>query len=96
MTPHADLFDGKLTFSFGYLPGRIRKLVALPRAFRSGEGNLIELPEIHEYHTTWLKIKINPTPTHSDGELFDLAATELEYTILPSKLPMLVDLNGGA
>jgi diacylglycerol kinase (ATP) len=91
MAPHADPFDGKLTFSFGYLPGRMQKFGVLPKAFKPGEGNLPEHPKIHEIDTTWLKISTTPSPTHSDGELFDLAITELEYRIFPAMLPILVD-----
>lgn len=91
MAPHADPFDGMLTFTFGYFPGRLQKFAVLPKAFKAGDGNLTEHPKVHEINTSWLKISTNSSPTHSDGELFDLAITELEYRIFPAMLPILVD-----
>lgn len=96
MTPHADPFDGMLTFSFGFIPGRLRKLSILPKAFKADEGNLTEHPQIHEINTSRLKITTTPSPAHSDGELFSLGLTALEYTILPGKLPFLIDPSSDA
>jgi diacylglycerol kinase (ATP) len=90
MAPHANLFDGVMTFSFGYFPGRIEKLRVLPMALQEEEGNLSEHPKTHEIDTSWIKIKSTPSPTHTDGEIFDYAATEFEYSILPAKLPVLM------
>jgi diacylglycerol kinase (ATP) len=91
MAPSADPFDGKLHFTFGFVPRRLQKFGVLPKAFRAGEGNLTEDPRVHEKSTTWLKISTTPSPAHSDGELFDLAITKLEYRIFPAMLPILVD-----
>lgn len=85
--PHADPFDGKLSFVFGYIPTRIRIFGVLPRIMRPDEGNYIEHPAVHEIHGTWLRAKATPgTPAHADGELFDRDIRELEYKIFPNAL----------
>jgi YegS/Rv2252/BmrU family lipid kinase len=96
MAPHADPFDGKLTFSFGCIPGRFGKLSALPMAFNEHEGNLAEHPKVHEFNTDWLKVTTTPSPSHTDGELFDLQATQLEYRIFPARLPMILNPDTNA
>ncbi|MFQ5616650.1 MAG: diacylglycerol/lipid kinase family protein [Anaerolineales bacterium] len=85
--PHADPFDGKLSFAYGYLPTRLKTLRALPMTMKSGKGNITEHPAVHEIHCTWLSVHAKtPTPAHVDGEVFDEAAQELEYRVLPGKL----------
>jgi YegS/Rv2252/BmrU family lipid kinase len=87
MTPHADPFDGKLTFVHAYRKTRWELLKTLPRTMKSGAGSYVELPGVHEIHTKWLKVKLEtPTPAHSDGEIFDPAIKELEYKVNPGKL----------
>ena len=91
MTPHADPFDGKLTFVHGYRPSRLGMFQVLPNAMKPGAGNMVEMEGIHELHCTWLKIKLDkPSPAHTDGELFDKWITEFEYRILPGAVPMLM------
>jgi diacylglycerol kinase (ATP) len=91
MTPHADPFDGKLTFVYGYLPTRFQIFKLLPHTMRPGKGSYVEHPAIHEINTTWLKVKSDqPTPAHSDGEVFSKALFEVEYTIHPGKQPILI------
>ena len=94
MTPHADPFDGKLTFVYGYLPTRLQILRTLPRTMRPGKGSYVEQPAMHEIHAEWLKIKSDqPTPAHADGVIISREIQELEYRILPSVLPVLLPLN---
>lgn len=91
MTPHADPFDGKLTFMYAYRASRLELFQALPRAMKTGEGSLVEMDGIHEVHCTRLKIHLDkPSPVHTDGELFDHWQTDLEYKIFPTAVQMLV------
>lgn len=89
--PHADPFDGKLTFIYGFLPTRIKILGALIMLLKPAKGNITEHPAVHEVHTTRLKVHVEPsTPAHSDGEVFSEAIQDLEYSILPGRLPILL------
>jgi YegS/Rv2252/BmrU family lipid kinase len=89
--PHASPFDGKLSFIYGFAPTRRRLLQLLPRLTKPAAGNITEAPEIQEIHTPWLRIHIEPgSPVHTDGEVFDLDIHDLEYRVLPGKLPMLL------
>lgn len=89
--PHADPFDGKLSFIYGSAPTRRQIIRLLPRMFKPAEGNIAESPVIHEIHTTKLRVHTKPgTPVHSDGEVFDTNIQDLEYSILPGKLPVLI------
>lgn len=91
MTPHANPFDGRLTFVYGNIPSRLQILSILPRTMKPGAGSYVEDPAIHEIHSTWLKIKMkNPTPLHADGEIQSGAAMEIDYSVLPGILPILV------
>ncbi len=91
MTPHADPFDGKLTFMYAYRATRLGLFQALPRAMKTGEGSVVEMDGIHEVHCTRLKIRLDkPSPVHTDGELFDEWLTDLEYKIFPTAVQMLV------
>jgi diacylglycerol kinase (ATP) len=87
MTPHADPFDGKLTFVYAYRRTRWQLLKTLPRTMKPGAGSYVELPDVHEINSEWLKVKLDtPTPAHSDGEIFDEAIMELEYKVQPGRL----------
>ena len=91
MTPHADPFDGKLTFMYAYRGSRLGLFQALPRAMKTGEGSLVEMDGIHEVNCTCLKIHLDkPSPVHTDGELFDQWQTELEYKVFPAAVQMLI------
>ena len=90
--PSADLFDGKLSFVYGYIKTRFEIFKVLPKMMKSGEGNYTDHPSVHEVHCTNLKVQIKPTtPAHTDGELFDRAISEVEYNIYPSDLPIFVE-----
>ncbi len=87
MTPHANAFDGKLTFVYGFGATKRRLFVLLPAAMKPEAGNYVEAPEIHEEEATWIKIHLeNPSPAHVDGEIFDLNILDLEYGIQPGRL----------
>ena len=94
MTPHADPFDGKLTFVYGYIPTRRRIMMTLPKTMKAVDGNYVEHPAIHEVHTSRLRIKSKQhTPFHTDGEIQTKYALDLEYLVLPAHLPILLDVN---
>lgn len=89
--PHADPFDGKLSFVHGHIQSRFKILQVLPATMKPGKGNYVEHPAIHEEHCTWLKVQVEPaTPAHTDGELFDRNIQELGYRIFPAKIPILM------
>ncbi len=91
MTPHADPFDGKLTFAFGYRKTRLGLFQALPRAMKPGEGNYVEMDGMWEVHTTGLTIHLDkPSPAHTDGELFPDFVQDFVYTINPGRLKILL------
>jgi len=91
MTPHADPFDGMLTFVHGYMPTRTQTMRLLPRTMKPSEGSYIEHPNIHEYQTPWLTIhSLQPTPMHADGEIQSEALQEINYRIIPAILPIIV------
>ena len=91
MAPHADMFDGRLTFVYGFRSSRLQLLRLLPRTMRPGPGSYIEMDGISEIHSTWLRARIDPpAPTHADGEVFAHEIRELEYRVLPARLQVLV------
>ncbi|MCI0608872.1 MAG: diacylglycerol kinase family lipid kinase [Anaerolineae bacterium] len=91
MTPHADPFDGKLTFMHGHRGTRLGLFQALPRAMKPGKGSFVEMEGMYEIHCTRLKIHLDkPSPVHTDGELFDQWLTDLEYKIFPTTVQMLI------
>jgi diacylglycerol kinase (ATP) len=91
MTPHADPCDGKLTLAFGYRGTRWGLFSALPRAFKEDEGSYIDLPGMCEVNATRIKIHLDkPSPVHTDGVLFDHWLTDLEYSIFPATVPVLM------
>ncbi len=90
MAPHADPFDGKLTFAYGYRRTRLGLFQALPRAMKPGPGSFVEMEGMHEVNCTRLTIHLDRlSPVHTDGELFDQWAQELEYGIIPAAVPVL-------
>jgi diacylglycerol kinase (ATP) len=86
MAPHADPFDGKLTFLMGYRGTRLGALLLLPKLMQP-EGNVVKEKDVMEVDATRLKIHLDhPAPAHMDGELFPEWQQDFEYSILPSKL----------
>jgi YegS/Rv2252/BmrU family lipid kinase len=91
MTPHADLTDGKLTLAFGYRGTRLGMFQALPRAFKEGDDSYIELEGMQELHTTRVSVQLDqPSPAHTDGELFPEFVQNFDYSIQPGRLQLLV------
>jgi len=89
--PNADPFDGKLSFVHANVDTRFEILKLLPRILKAGEDNYTNHPQVHEIHCKWLKIHFEPaTPVHSDGEVFNFAAQDLEYRIHPGRIPILL------
>jgi diacylglycerol kinase (ATP) len=90
MSPHADPFDGKFHFVYGYRNTRGEILSIFPRTMKPGPGNYVEAEGIHEQTATWIKIHIETTAAaHVDGEIFSTAIQDLEYRILPGRLKIL-------
>jgi len=58
MAPHADLFDGKLTFVYGLRRTRHEMFAVLPKTMKRDEGSYVETKDIHEEHSTWIKIHV--------------------------------------
>lgn len=91
MTPHADMFDGKLTLAFGYRATRLGLFAALPRAFHEGEKSYVYMDGMRELHATRVSIHLDhPSPAHTDGELFPQFIQDFEYSIQPGRLKILV------
>jgi diacylglycerol kinase (ATP) len=90
MAPHADLFDGKLTFVHGLRRTRHEMFAILPKTMKRGQGNYVETKDIHEENSSWIKIHVDsPTPAHIDGEIFSEAIQDLDYHIHPGRLQIL-------
>lgn len=91
MAPHADPFDGKLTFVYAYRPTSLSMLAILPKTMKPGPGSYIEADGVHEINSTWLKVRLDrPSPAHGDGELFSMGLTEVEYRVEPGRLKVLM------
>ena len=91
MAPHADLADGKLTLAYGYRGTRLGMFMALPRAMKPGQGSYVEMDGMNEVHCTRVSIHLDhPSPAHTDGELFPKFVQDLEYSIQPGRLKILV------
>jgi diacylglycerol kinase (ATP) len=91
VTPHADPFDGLLTFVYGYIPSRGQILRVLPMTMKPDAGNYIEHPSIHEIHSPWLRVHAEtPTPMHAGGEIQSHSVQDLDYCVLPKILPVLL------
>ena len=91
MAPHADPFDGKLTFVYGLRRTRAAMFAVLPKTMKRDKGSYVETVDIHEEHSTWIKIHVDtPTPAHIDGEIFSEAIQDLEYHIHPGRLQILL------
>jgi diacylglycerol kinase (ATP) len=92
VTPHANAFDGLLTFVYGYLPTRRQIMRVLPRLMKAGPGSYVEHPSIHEIHSPWLRVHSDqPTPMHADGEIQSTGVQDVEYRVFPGRMPVLLD-----
>ena len=87
MSPNAKLDDG--LFDVVLIPQIPMTLVLqlLPRFFN---GSHLQHPLVHHFRTDTLQINSRPsTPIHADGEILTLAATQVEYGILPRRLTLI-------
>ncbi len=90
MTPHANLFDGKLTFTYGYRATRLELFQALPRALNEDKGSYVEMEGMYERNSTKISVHLEtPSPAHADGELLEERLQDFEYEIAPKKLQVL-------
>ena len=91
MGPHADPFDGKLTIVFGHRATRRGMFALLPKTMKQDKGSYVESEGMTEFSVSWLKVHLdNPSPAHTDGEIFSSGITDLEYHIFPNRLQMLL------
>ncbi|MEZ0395993.1 MAG: diacylglycerol kinase family protein [Anaerolineales bacterium] len=91
MAPHANPFDGRLTFVYGGRERRLALLRLLPAAMKPGPGNYVEMEGVFERHATWIDVHFEmPTPAHADGEIFSAGIRELAYRIQPGRLKVLL------
>ena len=90
MIPHADPYDGKLTFVYTYKKTRLAMLGALLRILKPDEGSYVEMEDVHEHDFTWLKVRLeSPSPVHTDGEITFESIQDLDYEIQPGRLQIL-------
>lgn len=88
MTPHASVSDGFLDFVFAPAMHRRRLVQLLPT---TQTGVHVDEPEVQEYRTRKLTIRTKkPTPIQADGEVFETAATEIVYEVVPGALRVIV------
>jgi diacylglycerol kinase (ATP) len=91
MSPHANPSDGNLTIVHGYRASRLGMFHLLPKAMKPGPGSYVESPGMSEFHTNWLKVKLDrPSPAHADGDVFSTAIQQLTYCIHPGRISVLV------
>lgn len=88
MTPQAEMDDGLLDFIFDVGLTRWQLLTLLPKTLK---GTHIGHPKVRHLRTKSLSITSSPpTPIHADGEIIDREAVEINYSILPGKLRIIV------
>jgi diacylglycerol kinase (ATP) len=91
MTPNADLTDGQLTLAYGYRRTRLGMFQVLPRTFNEGKGSYIEMDNMFELNSRKITIHLDqPSPAHTDGELFPEFIQDFDYSIQPGRLQLLV------
>lgn len=90
MAPNADPADGKLTAVIAYKKSSLSLLALLPKAMKP-EGTYIYADGVREIHATRISVKLQSlSPAHSDGELFPQQVDQLEYSILPGMIDVIV------
>jgi len=89
MTPNALPDDGLLDFVFAPALPRLKLLRLLPMTF---SGAHVNRPEVTEGSSRSIRITSEPgTPIQTDGEVFELNASEIHYQVIPDKLTIIVD-----
>jgi len=87
MIPHADPFDGKLSFVYTYKKTRLAMLGTLLRIMKPEEGSYVEMDDVHAHDFTWLKVRLkSPSAVHTDGEITFESIQDLDYQIQPGRL----------
>jgi diacylglycerol kinase (ATP) len=90
MAPHADPADGKLTAVLAYKKSSLSLLALLPKAMTPA-GTFVNAEGVQEIHSTRISVSLqSPSPAHTDGELFPEQINNLEYSILPGMIDILV------
>ena len=90
MSPNADPFDGYLTAVLAYRPTPLNILTLLPKAM-SPKGTYIQAAGVQEIRTKNLSIELTTvSPAHCDGELFPEFISSIHYSIIPERIPILV------
>ncbi len=88
MTPQAELDDGLLDIVFAGGLTRWQILTFLPKTLK---GTHINDPLVTYRKTSSLSIISSPsTPIHADGEVIEREALEINYSILPNKLRIII------
>ena len=88
MTPHAEMDDGLLDVVFDVGLTRWQLLTVFPQTLK---GTHIDHPRVRYLQTKSLSITASPsTPIHADGEIIDRKAVEINYSILPGTLRIIV------
>jgi diacylglycerol kinase family enzyme len=88
MTPQAEPDDGLLDFVFAGNLNRWQILTFLPKTLK---GTHIGHPLVTCHQTRSLAITSSqPTPIHADGEVIEREALEVNYSILPKKLRVII------
>lgn len=88
MTPKAVVDDGLLDFVYAFGMSRGQMLKLLPRTLK---GSHIHHPLVAYLQTKRLSIVASPaTPIQADGEIIEKNAIEINYGIMPQKLPVIV------
>lgn len=91
INPKASLVDGRLDVCLVSAVSKLRALQMLPTA-QSGEH--LGHKEVRYWHSRkiWLSTDI-PMPLHTDGEVQSKAVTQLEISVLPGALRVLVPVD---
>ena len=88
MTPRAEPDDGFLDFVYAGRMSRLKLLSLLPSTFK---GTHIHRDDVHCERTKRLVIDCDPpSPIQTDGEVFDLSATHIKYSIIERGLRVIV------
>ncbi|MBI3998658.1 MAG: diacylglycerol kinase family lipid kinase [Armatimonadetes bacterium] len=88
MTPLASPDDALLDVTFAPALSRVRLFRLLPMTLK---GTHIKEPEIRTFRTRSLHATVRPaTPIQADGEIVEMSATVVRYSVLPGALQVLV------
>jgi len=87
MTPYATVDDGALDFVFAPAMNRLALVQLLPQTY---SGKHIYDPRITYEQTRRLRIEMDETPLHTDGEIINRRAKSLIYDIFPKQLRVIV------